>query len=513
MSRTPSAGGRSGGDHVPWGHTESSADPLLGHTQRLPPSNTQAEQALLGGLLANNRGYEQIAGFLRPEHFFDPVHGSIYAAIQLKIEGGQEADAITLRNYFDHTGVLDAVGGISYLAQLLTAMVSPRMAGDYGKTIFDLWRRRQLVDVALDLYRSAYSGDLAISETALSSISSIDTVIRDPNIRTGATGHWILDAADAALAQADEASARGGPVGLSTGFPTLDKMMMGMRDGNLHIIAARPGMGKSALGLQIADYVASELRTHSASTGERGGVVMISLEMSAEDQASRMISYRAGVPLETILRGEHEQYVDALLQARNTIVDMPLIIEDVPGMRMPEITLKVRSAERRLGRVRLIVIDHMHIVRADESDVRTSGTWAVGQISNALKRMAKEFDCPVVALAQLSRQVEGREDKRPTLADLRYAGEIEQDADVVAFIYREEYYLNQQGRPERKPSESQTAFDNRCNDDDTRRARARGRAEIILAKVRQGKSGTVHMGWNGATTSFHSDTPRWETGR
>jgi len=469
---------------------------------RQPPHNIQAEQALLGALLANNRAYERIAHFLKPEHFIDPVHAAIYAQYQIGVEAGRVMDAVTMADHFRNTEILTDAGGTGYLAQLLTAMVGIVSVPEYARAIYDAWVRRQLIETAAQLFSDAYAGNVDARDRAALAVSRIDMSLRAPGEGNGASGKTLLEAVDEALNGADEAASRGGPVGLSTGFPAIDRKILGLRDGGYYVLAARPGMGKTALAVQIAERAALTCRQDATDTGTKGGVVVISMEMPAADLASRFLAYRSGMPLENLLKGEHADYVDALLAARESAVSLPLIIEDVPGLRMAEILLKVRSAARRLGQVRLIVLDHMHIVRPDEGQ---QGTWAVGQTSNAIKRMAKEFNCPVLALAQLSRAVEGRDDKRPNLSDLRQAGEIEQDADAVMFLYREEYYLDQVPVPTRKAGESLTAFTDRLDKDAQERQRAAGKAELICAKLRQGKPGTVYLGWHGATTSFRGD--------
>lgn len=468
-------------------------------TQRQPPHNLQAEQALLGALMANNRAYDRVALFLRPEHFIDPTHAAIYAEIQIAIESGRLADALTLNDRFRNTDVLADVGGTAYLAQLLTAMVGIMNAGEYGRAIYDAWVRRQLIDAAAQLFTDAYTGDTDTRDRAALAVSRIDSAIEAQGASNRPTGRMLIDAVDAALTNADEAASRGGPIGLSTGFPALDKKLLGLRDGNFYVLAGRPGMGKSALAMGIAENTARFCVEDLAEKGEKSGVLFVSLEMSDEDLATRSLASHTGMPSEKLLTGQHEPYVDELLAARDRLSNIPLLIEDVPGIRMAEIRLKCRAAQRRLGRLRLIIIDHLHIVRPEAGE---SGAWAVGQISNAMKRLAKEFNCPVVALAQLNREVEKRDDKRPTQADLRYAGEIEQDADVIAFIYREEYYLEKTPLPERKHGESITIFNDRLEADTNRRSKAANKAEIIIDKNRQGKTGTVLLKWNGPTTSF-----------
>jgi len=267
------------------------------------------------------------------------------------------------------------------------------------------------------------------------------------------------------------------------------------------VLGARPGMGKSALGLQIGIAAAKQLRDIAKAGGERKGVLVESLEMEAKQLGRRAIAAVANVPIAALKAGWHASFANQIVVGRREVHDLPLLIEDMPGQTVRQLHMRARAAARRFGKLGLIVVDHMHIVRPESADAKNGGTWAVGQISNALKRMAKEFECPVLALAQLSRGVEGRDDKRPTLADLRYSGEIEQDADAIMFLYREEYYLPK-GNPARKTGQTQEQYANACSDLERQRGAVKGKAEVIFAKVRDGEPQTKALNFDGPTTSF-----------
>lgn len=471
---------------------EDNVLPLFGQSMRLPPTNIPAEQALLGAIMANNKAYDRVSEFLRSEHFADPIHGRIYAAIIAAINQGQTADAVTLKSRFEHSGTLEEVGGIAYLAQLLSAVVSPTMSGEYGRTVFDAWQRRRAIEVGQALVGGAWDGSISLAEAMRQAGAGLDAI--GDGASTDRTVTSLDDAIDQALDAADRAAKGGGPVGLSTGFHALDDALGGMEPGTLNILAGRAGMGKSSLGHQIALNIARS----------GVGVVELSLEMSAMQLGRRALSIASGVPGWKMRRGLHGPDVERLIAARTELRGLPLSIEDGSGLTASMIRTKVRQAQRRHG-VGLVMVDHLHIVRPEEGDVRAGATYAVGQISQAHKRLAKEFDVPVLLLAQLSRAPDSRDDHRPVLSDLRQSGDIEQDADSVMFVYRPEYYLPK-AAPERSGGEIAEKHEKRIGEWHEAKQRLAGVAEVILAKVREGEDCVVPMRFHGATTSFSEVT-------
>lgn len=485
-----------------------SQSPLFALSMRQPPANSQAEQALLGAILTNNRAYGEVADFLRPEHFSDAVHAVIFEAIEARAAEGKHADAVTLAGRFRDTGELDQVGGASYLADLLTANISGVMgAKSYGQAIHDAWKRREALTAAEAVMTAAFDGSMDIHEGVGRALGALETALDAGQAER--QGFMLDEAWGAAEAGADDAARHGGVTGLSTGFPSLDDVLGGMNAQEMIVLGARPGMGKSALALQIGINAAKQLRDLAKAGGERKGVLVESLEMEAKQLGRRAIAAIAGVPIAALKQGRHAAYANQIVAGRRQVHDLPLLIEDMPGQTTRQLQMRARAAARRFGKLGLIIVDHMHIVRPESADAKNGGTWAVGQISNALKRLAKEFQCPVLALAQLSRGVEGRDDKRPTLADLRYSGEIEQDADAIMFLYREEYYLPK-GEPARKPGTSVDQHRAACIDLEERRAKVKGQAEVEFAKVRDGEPKRVLMRFNGPTTSFHETNHQHE---
>ena len=478
-------------DVVKFERHESRYGVLEGISQRLPPTNLHAEQALLGALLANNKGFERVGGFLRAEHFADPCHAAIYAAIARRIGEGQAADPVTMRAEFEHTGVLEAVGGFSYLGQLLKAVVGQVNVPDYARTIRDAWMRRKIIDVGETLVNRAFGADPDY-KTADGMIAEAVAQLDDMNNGTHAARQpvTITDAIEQAI-DAGERAGRGEVSGISTGWPSIDAMIGGLEPGCLYILAARPGMGKSAMGLQIALHVARD----------KIGCGVVSLEMQAAQLGRRALAYISGIPAFALRRGQwSREDANRIAKARRAVHDMPLTIIDEGGQNTAMIALKARNIKRKHG-LGLLVIDHLHIVSTDSATTKMGETWAVGKVSNDLKRMAKDLNIPIIALAQLSRGPENREDKRPTLADLRQSGNIEQDADAVIFLYRAEYYLSKT-EPERAVGCSVDAHRKRVADWIEAKERLAGKAEAIFAKVREGETGSVIMGWDGARTSF-----------
>ena len=474
--------------------------PIGGISQRLPPSNVDAERALLGAVFANSRVLHRVVDFLKPEHFADGLHGRIYAESVKRVLNGGVADPLTLRTWFmaDPEG---AVVGVEYLSALLTSMIAIISAREYGQAIFDCWQRRQIIDIgeaAVNGGFDAASGKTP-AELSMVLIERLDQSLAGADTERAAIS--LDEAVVSAVQTARDAQERGKPAGLSTGMPSVDRALGGLRPQTMTVIAARPGMGKSSLGRGWALEAAREALRARASGLPLKGVLLISLEMSAVEQAQCVLSAISGVPLEAIIHGSLEQPDwDLLVRAQNELLGLPISIEDVNGLDVGMIRLRARRARRRHG-LGLIVIDHMHIVRTDAIDTKNGATWAVGKVSNGLKGMAKEFDCPVLALAQLNRGVEARDEKRPTLQDLRQAGEIEQDADAVGFIYRPEYYLPK-GELEQLAKESDPDFQNRCDDLTRKRFRMKGVAELIFEKVRMGKPQSVNLHFDAATVSF-----------
>ncbi|MBV9859760.1 MAG: replicative DNA helicase [Alphaproteobacteria bacterium] len=480
-------------------------DPAL---LRAPPYNADAEQALLGAILINNAAYSRVSEFLLPEHFGNGVHGRIFAAIGKLIERGQIADPITLRNLFDQDGALAEIGGAQYLARLAVGAVTIINTEDYGRAIHDLHLRRQLITLGEDVVNDAFRQDL--DDPAREQIERAEAKLFDlatVGQTEGGFRPFSLALTDAII-NAEAAFKRSGKtVGVATGFTDLDKKLGGLHPSDLIILAGRPSMGKTALATNIAFNAAKAYRGARTADGrivaEDGAVVgFFSLEMSAEQLATRILAEESGTSSDRIRRGEvrHEDF-DKFVQASQRLAAVSLFIDDTPALSVGALRTRARRLKRQHG-LGLIVVDYLQLLRPSSGGrAPENRVQEISDITRGLKALAKELDVPVLALSQLSRAVEQREDKRPMLADLRESGSIEQDADVVMFIFREEYYLSR-GQPTPRPEESEAKFNERHDRWKERCEAAFGLAEVIVAKQRHGPIGTIKLHFEGETTRF-----------
>jgi replicative DNA helicase len=483
-----------------------SASPLLGLSQRLPPANLQAEQALLGALLANNKAYERVAEFLAAEHFADPIHGRIYAAIARRADAGQLADAVTLKGEFEHSGVLDEVGGTAYLAQLLSAMVGIINAGEYGRAVHDAWLRRQLIDIGETVVNNAFGATPELDgggQVELAEQSLFDLAVRGGSDRSLVVFEQALKLA---IDGAERAFHRTGHVsGLSTGLRDLDKKTGGLHPSDLLIIAGRPGMGKTALATKIAFGAARSLLADARQTDPnalaKSAVAMFSLEMSAEQLATRLLAEEARISGDRIRRGDiGQKEFDRFVQVSRELQGLPLHIDDTPALTLSALRTRCRRLKRTAG-LALVVVDYLQLMRPAAGLRAENRVLEISMITQGLKAIAKEMAVPVIALSQLSRAVESREDKRPQLSDLRESGSIEQDADVVMFIYRDEYYL-QQRAPKQMAFDNEDKFHSATEKWQRDMEQVHNRAELLIEKQRHGPTGKIDLFFEGEFTRF-----------
>ncbi|MDP6345711.1 MAG: replicative DNA helicase [Alphaproteobacteria bacterium] len=471
-----------------------------GQSYRAPPHNIEAEQALLGAILVNNQAANRVTDFLLPEHFQMPGHQRIYAAALKLIERGQIANPVTLKHYFDQDDALTEVGGAQYLVRLAGATVSVINAEHYGRAIFDLAVRRGLIDIGEDMVNEAYGADVEVE--AAQQIEAAEQRLFTL-AETGRRDQGFINFDDVltrAIEVAEAAYHRDGRMtGVATGLVDLDHKLGGLHPSDLLILAGRPAMGKSALATNIAFHAALAHRRQADEAGREktvdGAVVaFFSLEMSAEQLATRLLAERAAISSEKIRRGDiSADDFSRIARAAQEIENAPLFIDDTPALSISAL----RTRSRRLKRshdLGLIVVDYLQLLRPSgrQADNRVQ---EVSEITQGLKALAKELDVPVLALSQLSRQVEQRDDKRPQLADLRESGSIEQDADVVMFIFREEYYH------ERKQPEPDTPEHAKWLE---RADSIHGLAEVIIGKQRHGPTGTIRLQFQREFTKFHN---------
>ncbi|MGQ0675134.1 MAG: replicative DNA helicase [Rhodospirillales bacterium] len=474
-------------------------------TPRLPPRNLEAEQALLGAILMNNRAHERVSEFLRPEHFSDPANGKIYQAMTVLIDNRQIADVVTLKQLFERDEGLSQIGGVGYLARLAGSVVTVVNAEDYGRTIHDAYLRRELIDLGEQVVNRAHGADMELP--AIDQIEQAEQQLYDLATTGETRGGFrpLNDAVKEAIVAAESAFKRAGHVvGVTTGFRDLDAKLGGLHPSDLIVLAGRPAMGKSSLATNIA-YNAARARIDHGD-GEGAVVGFFQLEMSAEQIATRLISERAEVASDRIRRGDirNEDFA-RIVEASQELHRLPLYIDDSPALSVSALRTRARRLQRQRN-LGLIVIDYLQLVSPTRGRINDNRVQEISEITRGLKTLAKELHVPVLALSQLSRAVEQREDKRPQLADLRESGSIEQDADVVMFIYREEYY-HQRAVPTQRPEESTEKFNDRMQRWQERGDQVHNKAEIIIGKQRHGPTGTVSLFFDGNFTKFGDLAP------
>jgi replicative DNA helicase len=454
------------------------------------PYNDEIEQGLLGALLVHNGSFEKVCDFLKPEHFYVSVHGRIYAAISEMLTQGKTCTPALLKTAFAHDADLEGVGGVAYFADLASSVVTIMSVEDYGRSILELFQRRQLIEVCDETINGAQTIEPGTSAQSLlthaeEAIYSIAEGERQTP-QAVAFSSAIVEAINSAQAAF---SGDPGAVGISTGLVDVDGLIGGLRKPDLVVLAGRPGMGKSALAMNIAHYVAKQSQT----------VAFFSLEMSAEQLATRVISAEANLSSDLVRRGQvsREQF-HKFMDAGQKLAKIPLFIDESAGQTVFHIRNSCRRMKRKHG-LALIVVDYIQLINSGRK--HENRVQELTEITKALKNIAKEFECPVLALSQLSRDVEKRDDKRPLLSDLRDSGSIEQDADIVTFLYREEYYL-EKAEPARSSDESEDHFQDRYTTWMQRKTAAGGKAEFIAAKNRHGATSTAYLHFDGPTTTF-----------
>ncbi len=464
-------------------------------TYRSPPHNIEAERALLGALLVNNDAAYRINTFLMVEHFFEPLHGRIFGHAMSLVERGQIADPTTLKNYFEGDEVLAEFGGVQYLARLAGAAITTINAEDYGRLIYDLHVRRELIQVGEEMVNVAYDSD--VDDPATEQVERAEEYLFGLAEKGQHEGGFapFKSAMATALTSIDAAHKSDGELtGLTTGLRDLDNRLGGMHRSDLIIIAGRPSMGKTALATNIAFNAAKALRREPGEDGLVPAIGFFSLEMSSEQLATRMLSEQTQIPSEDLRRGRIQTDRDwpNIVQASQDIENLNFFIDDTPALSISALRTRARRLKRQHG-LALVVVDYLQLLRPAIGRRVDNRALEVSEITQGLKALAKELEIPVLALSQLSRKVEDRDDKRPQLADLRESGAIEQDSDVVMFVYRPEYYHE---RREPEPGTSEHA------DWQEKAERIFGQAEINIGKQRHGPTGTVWLQFQREFTRF-----------
>ncbi len=467
-------------------------------TYRQAPHNVEAEQALIGAILVNNEAFYRVSDFLEAAHFYEPTHQKIFEIIATLIRSGKIATPITLKTFLPADTDLGGMTVAQYLARLAAEATSIINAEDYGRTIYDLAIRRTLVLIGEDMVNIAY--DAPVDMAPRTQIEDAERRLYELAEQGRYDGGFqrFSDALVTAVDMAANAYKRDGSLsGLATGLVDLDRMMGGLQASDLLVLAGRPGMGKTALATNIAFNVAKAYRAEAEPDGrlktvDGGQVGFFSLEMSAEQLATRILAEQSGIASYKIRRGditEHE--FTHLAEVARELQSLPFYIDETGGISISQLAARARRLKRQRG-LDLLVVDYIQLLSGSgkKSDNRVQ---EVTEITTGLKALAKELAVPIIALSQLSRQVENREDKRPQLSDLRESGSIEQDADVVVFVYREEYYVKN-----KKPREGTPEFIAWMAEME----QAVGKAEIIIGKQRHGPTGTVEVQFEAEVTRF-----------
>jgi replicative DNA helicase len=469
--------------------------PELANSQQNPearvlPHNIEAEQSLLGALMLNNGYLENISEYLLPLHFATPINGKIYEAISKLISQELVADPITLRAYFEKRDELREVGGGDYLVQLVNSVVSIAGVDDYAKLIYDMYLRRQLILIGENMSYSAATFEIDVKTS--DQIENAEVRLYELSIADKRGGFVPFSSALISTMEVVENAYRSDNsiTGITSGFIDMDKWLGGLNRSDLVILAGRPSMGKTALATNMAFNAAM---AYAKRTEGGGKVAFFSLEMSSEQLVTRILSQDCAIPSEKIRRGEiREEDFAKIVEAHKKLMELPLFIDDTPALTISSVRSRARKLKRQQG-LDLIVLDYLQLLQGSDDRRNENRVQEISEVTRSLKALAKELDVPVLALSQLSRAVETRDDKRPQLADLRESGSIEQDADVVMFVYREEYY-----EARREPSPGTDKHVEWLN----RMSKIYNLAEVILAKQRHGPIGTIRLFFDGRYTKF-----------
>ena len=453
------------------------------------PSNIEAEQHLLGSVLVNNDIIDEIANIINSDKFYDPIHIKIYEVIENLNKKGMVANPITLKNYFEKNQGLDDVGGVEYLVRLTRFSSSVKQAMDYAKIVHENFVKRELIQISHQIKDDSINPEDDKSSDLI--IEDAEKLLFDLAERGSFSQSFIKFnlALDQSINMAEQAMKNDqGIVGVPTGLTELDEKLGGLHKSDLVIIAGRPSMGKTALATNIAYHAAKNIQLK----GLKSSVAFFSLEMSSEQLSTRILSEQSRIKSNDIRRGKAtEEELGRYIETSRDIYDLPLYIDETPAITISTLSNRARRIKRLYG-LNLIVVDYIQLMRT--SSKRNDGrVQEISEITQGLKALAKELSVPVLALSQLSRAVEQRDDKKPQLADLRESGSIEQDADVVLFVFREEYY--EEKKQPKLGSIEYAEWQSKMSD-------IAGLAEILIGKQRHGPTGNIQVEFEGMYTKF-----------
>lgn len=461
------------------------------------PQNIEAEQSLIGSVLFDNKVLEDLPTNFTTRHFFDPLHASIFDACIFLIDNGRLADPLTLKSYLKQDDLQRDMDIEKYLSELREGVVSLSKAKFYAEEIRNCYVRRSLIRIGDELINKSVNPTLDVTpdQEISNTEEQLYNLAEKDQINSGPLDFKSVLAS--ATNQINEAYNRKGKLsGIDTGFSGLNRQLGGLNKSDLLVLAGRPAMGKTALATNIGFNAAK-----SSKLEKNESILIFSLEMSAEQLAQRILAEQSTIDSHKLRSGDlNETEFSKLVSTQNDILNLPFFIDDTPAISVGQIASRARRLKRTHG-LSLIIIDYIQLIQGSKASEAQGRVQEVSNITRGLKSLAKELNVPILALSQLSRAVEQREDKRPILADLRESGSIEQDADVVMFVYREEYYLDK-SEPTQRDNENQESFNERFLKWQDRRNMAEGKAEIIISKQRHGPTGIVQVQFEAKFTRF-----------
>ena len=461
------------------------------------PQNIEAEQSLIGSVLFDNKVLEDLPTNFATRHFFDPLHASIFDACIFLIDNGRLADPLTLKSYLKQDDLQRDMDIEKYLSELREGVVSLSKAKFYAEEIRNCHIRRSLIRIGDELINKSVNPTLDVTpdQEISNTEEQLYNLAEKDQINSGPLDFKSVLAS--ATNQINEAYNRKGKLsGVDTGFSGLNRQLGGLNKSDLLVLAGRPAMGKTALATNIGFNAAK-----SSKLEKNESILIFSLEMSAEQLAQRILAEQSTIDSHKLRSGDlNETEFSKLVSTQNDILNLPFFIDDTPAISVGQIASRARRLKRTHG-LSLIIIDYIQLIQGSKASEAQGRVQEVSNITRGLKSLAKELNVPILALSQLSRAVEQREDKRPILADLRESGSIEQDADVVMFVYREEYYLDK-SEPTQRDNENQESFNERFLKWQDRRNMAEGKAEIIISKQRHGPTGIVQVQFEAKFTRF-----------
>ena len=452
------------------------------------PNNIDAEQAVIGSILVSNEIFDEISTIISNINFYDPMHQKIFGAIESLIYKGMLANPITLKNYFENEK--DEIDVPEYLVKVTRFSTSSRQAIEYSKIIYDMFVRRELIKISENTIDTAKLNDLNVSGQNI--IENSERLLFD--LAENGSFNSSLVKFDEAMKQTIEMASAAykndeGIVGVPTGLRDLDDRLGGLHNSDLVIIAGRPGMGKTALATNIAFHAAQKLQD----SGRKSSIAFFSLEMSSEQLSTRILAEQSRIKSNDIRRGKiSDEQFDKFIETSKNISELPLYIDETPAISIAAMSNRARRIKRLFG-LDMIVVDYIQLMSGSLNNRNDGRVQEISQITQGLKAIAKELSIPVIALSQLSRQVEQRDNHKPLLSDLRESGSIEQDADVVMFVYRESYYL--ENKEPQAATVEHAEWQAKMNEISTL-------AQIIIAKQRHGPTGNIEVEFEAMFTKF-----------